>query len=58
MDEYIELGKLLEDGGLVCLAAYIKAEMNCTDIKAYDIAYEMSDAVDELIHSYFNGDGK
>lgn len=53
MDEYIELGKLLKDGGLVCLAAYIKAEMNCSDIKAYDAAYDICDAVDRLIHGHF-----
>lgn len=54
MDEYIELGKLLKDGGLVCLAAYIKAEVNCSDIKAYDLAYEISDKVDTIIHNRLN----
>ena len=56
MDERMELGKLLEDGGLVCLAAYIKAEMNCSDDKAYDAAWMICDTVDRIIHNHFDGD--
>ena len=56
MDEYIELGKLLKDGGLVCLAAYIKAEVNCTDQQAYDAAWMICDSVDRIIHNHFDDD--
>lgn len=54
MDNYIELGKLLEDGGLVCLAAYIKAEVNCTDQQAYDTAWMICDSVDAIIHNHLD----
>lgn len=45
----MDLDKLLENGNLVCLAAYIKAESGCTDEKAMDKAYELCDALDDMI---------
>ena len=45
----MNLDKLLENGNLVCLAAYIKAESGCTDEEAMDKAYELCDALDDMI---------
>ena len=45
----MSLDKLLENGNLVCLAAYIKAENGCTDEEAMDKAYELCDALDDMI---------
>ena len=38
----------------MCLAAYIKAEMNCTDQQAYDAAWMICDSVDTIIHNHFD----
>ena len=45
----MNLDKLLENGNLVCLAAYIKAASGCTDEEAMDKAYELCDALDDMI---------
>ena len=41
----MNLHKLLENGNLVLLAAYIKAESGCSDEQAMDKAYELCDAL-------------
>lgn len=45
----IELDNLLENGNLVLLAAYIKAESGCSDEQAMDKAYDLCDALDDMI---------
>lgn len=47
-----ELEKLLENGNLVLLAAYIKAEKGCSDEDAWDSAYALCDTIDTMIHEY------
>ena len=44
-----KLDKLLKDGNLILLAAYIKGQSNCDDERAWDLAYGLCDILDDVI---------
>lgn len=44
-----KLDKLAKNGNLILLAAYIKRQCNCTDEKAWDLAYGLCDVLDSVI---------
>lgn len=46
------LDKLLKGGNLILLAAYIKGQCGCDDDTAWDMAYGLCDALDDMIRNH------